>query len=63
MPTTTQMSEIVQKVRDQLKTAEADGIYLRVSNEKLDDDWLVTAWPARWQPPPDHHRPLGQAGE
>jgi hypothetical protein len=27
-------------VRDQLKAAEADGIYLKVSSEKLDDDWL-----------------------
>lgn len=40
MPTTTQVSDIVQKVRDQLKAAEAGGIHLKVSNEKLDDDWL-----------------------
>jgi hypothetical protein len=42
------VSEIVQKVRDQLKAAEAAGIHLQVSNEKLDDDWLyIEVVPAR----------------
>ncbi|HET6251533.1 MAG TPA: hypothetical protein VFE47_27865 [Tepidisphaeraceae bacterium] len=34
------MSDIIQKVQDQLTAAEADGIHLKISNERLDDDWL-----------------------
>ena len=43
MPNTQQISDIVQKVQDQLKIAEGDGIYLKVSGERLDDDWLYIA--------------------
>ena len=48
MPTTLQVSEIVQKVRDQLKTAESGGVYLKVDGERLDDDWLyIVVVPAK----------------
>jgi hypothetical protein len=40
MPTTLQVSEIVRKVQEQLKTSETEGVYLKVSGERLDDDWL-----------------------
>jgi predicted RNA polymerase sigma factor len=40
MPTTTQISDIVHKVRDELTAAEAEGIHPKVSGEKFDDDWL-----------------------
>jgi hypothetical protein len=40
MPTTTQVTEIVQKVRDRLGDGEKEGIHLKVVSEKLDDDWL-----------------------
>jgi len=35
-----QVSEIVDKVRTRLKDAESDGVYLKVVDERLDDDWL-----------------------
>jgi hypothetical protein len=40
MPTTQQVTSIVDKVRKYLADAERDGIYLTVSSESLDDDWL-----------------------
>ena len=40
MPTTQQVPGIVEKVRHRLADAERDGIYLKVSGEKLEDDWL-----------------------
>ena len=40
MPTTAQVTEIVDKVRHRLADAERDGIYLKVTRESLDDDWL-----------------------
>jgi hypothetical protein len=48
MPTTAQISPIVEKVRNRLAEAERDGIYLKVSGERLDDDWLyIAVIPAR----------------
>ena len=48
MPTTAQISPIVDKVRSRLAEAERDGIYLKVSGERLDDDWLyIAVIPAR----------------
>ena len=43
MPTTQRVSTIVDNVRNRLKEAEKDGIYLKVTGEKLDDDWLYIA--------------------
>ena len=40
MPTTQQVTDIVDKVKKRLAEAERDGIHLRVTGEKLDDDWL-----------------------
>lgn len=41
MPTTQQhATSIVSKVTQRLADAEKDGIYLKVSGEKLDGDWL-----------------------
>ena len=40
MPTVQQIDPIVQKIEQQLKAAEARGIHLKVSDSKLDDDWL-----------------------
>ena len=40
MPTTQQVSDIVEKVKKRLADAERDGIYLKYGGEKLDDDWL-----------------------
>ena len=40
MPTTQQVPGIVEKVRHSLADAERDGIYLKVSGKKLEDDWL-----------------------
>ncbi len=40
MPTTAQQDEIVDRVRKQLADAEAEGVYLKVSDFKLDDEWL-----------------------
>jgi len=48
MPTTQQVQDIVQKVRNRLADAEHEGIHLKVSSEKLDDGWLyVVVVPAR----------------
>jgi hypothetical protein len=48
MPTTQQVTSIVDKVRNYLADAERDGIYLKVSSESLDDDWLyIVVVPAR----------------
>jgi hypothetical protein len=40
MPTVQQVDPIVKKVENLLKEAEARGIHLKVSDSKLDDDWL-----------------------
>ena len=40
MPTLEQIDPIVKKVENLLKQAEANGIHLKVSDSKLDDDWL-----------------------
>jgi hypothetical protein len=48
MPTDTQQNEIVERVKVRLKHAEAEGVYLKVSGYKLDDDWLyIVVEPAR----------------
>ena len=43
MPTTAQVTDIVEKVRNLLADAERDGIYLQVSGDRLEDDWLYVA--------------------
>jgi hypothetical protein len=40
MPTTGQTSAIVDKVRMRLIDGEREGIYLKVTGDKLDDGWL-----------------------
>lgn len=41
MPTLQQVDHIVKKVEQQLaEAADAQGIHLKVSDSKLDDDWL-----------------------
>jgi len=40
MPTTQQITDIVEKVRKRLAEGERAGIHLKVVSEKLDDDWL-----------------------
>lgn len=40
MPTMEQTSAIVDKVRKRLAEGERDGIHLKVTGDKLDDDWL-----------------------
>ena len=41
MPTTPQAAtDIVNKVKKRLADAEKEGIYLKVTSDKLDDDWL-----------------------
>ena len=48
MPSAEQVSEIVEKVKHRLAEAEQDGIYLKVSGEKLDDGWLyIVVVPSR----------------
>lgn len=49
MPTTQQeVSGIVNRVKTRLAQAEAEGIYLRLVGQKLDDDWLyLVVVPAR----------------
>lgn len=48
MPNTQQVTDIVEKVKKRLGEAERDGIYLKVSGEKLDDDWLyIVVVPSR----------------
>ena len=40
MPTTQQITDIVETVRKRLAEGEREGIHLKVVREKLDDDWL-----------------------
>ena len=48
MPTTEETSAIVDQVRKRLVEGEGQGIYLKVSGEKLDDDWLyIVVVPAK----------------
>jgi len=48
MPTTEQVTPIVDKVRRYLADAEDKGVYLKVSSESLDDGWLyIVVVPSR----------------
>jgi hypothetical protein len=49
MPTTQQQAtDIVNEVRQRLVDAEREGVYLKVTDEKLDDDWLyIVVVPSR----------------
>jgi hypothetical protein len=49
MPTTQQQAtDIVNEVRQRLADAERDGVYLHVTGQKLDDDWLyIVVVPSR----------------
>jgi hypothetical protein len=48
MPTTAQQSEIVDRVKARLAHAEGEGVYLKVSGYKLDDEWLyIVVEPAK----------------
>jgi hypothetical protein len=49
MPTTQQHAvDIVNKVRDRLAEAEREGVFLKVTGEKLDGDWLyIVVVPSR----------------
>ena len=48
MPTTQQITDIVEQVRQRLADAERDNIFLRVTGYKPDDDWLyITVEPSR----------------
>ena len=49
MPTTQQeVAAIVSKVKDRLKEAERENVFLKVDREKLDDDWLyIVVVPSR----------------
>jgi hypothetical protein len=49
MPTVTQTADIVQKVESRLADAEREeGIALKVSGHKLEDDWLyIVVVPSR----------------
>jgi len=40
MPTTQQITPIIEKVRQRLVEGEREGIHLKVVSQKLDDDWL-----------------------
>jgi hypothetical protein len=40
MPTTQQVTDIIDKVKNRLADAERQGVYLKVASESLDDDWL-----------------------
>ena len=40
MLTMQQVPEIVKKVERRLADAEREGVYLRVADERLEDDWL-----------------------
>ncbi len=40
MPTTQRVTDIVKKVKKRLAKAEREGIHLKVTGQKLDDDWL-----------------------
>ncbi len=48
MPTTQQITDIVEQVRQRLATAERDHIFLKITGYKQDDDWLyITVEPSR----------------
>ena len=48
MPTTTQQSEIVERVKTRLAEAQRRGVHLKVTEYKLDDDWLyIVVEPAK----------------
>ena len=43
MPTTQQVPDIVAQVTRRLAEAEREGIHLKVTGQKLDDEWLYIA--------------------
>ena len=48
MPMAQKVSDIVEKVKRRLAEGEQNGVYLKVSGEKLDDDWLyIVVVPSR----------------
>ena len=49
MPTTQQqVTDIVNEVRQRLADAERQGVFLKVTGNKLDDDWLyIVVVPSR----------------
>jgi len=48
MPTSAQQSEIVERVKARLADAQRDGVHLKLSGSKLDDDWLyIVVEPAK----------------
>lgn len=49
MPTTQQeVAAIVSKVKNRLKEAERENVFLKVDREKLDDEWLyIVVVPSR----------------
>jgi hypothetical protein len=48
MPAAHQINEIVDKVKKRLEEAERNGIFLKISGEKLDDEWLyIVVTPSR----------------
>ena len=48
MPTAQQVTAIIEKVRRRLAGAERDGVHLKVTGERLDDDWLsIVVVPSR----------------
>jgi hypothetical protein len=48
MPTAAEQSEIVDRVKARLAEAEREGVYLKVSRYKLDDEWLyIVVEPAK----------------
>jgi hypothetical protein len=49
MPSTQQeAADIVKKVKERLVNAEEEGIFLEVTGDKLDDDWLyIVVVPSR----------------
>jgi hypothetical protein len=48
MPATQKVTDIVNKVKQRLVDGEQEGIYLKVTGHKLDDDWLyIVVVPSR----------------
>jgi hypothetical protein len=62
MPTQEQVPEIVKEVRRRLEDMAQQGVYLEVTGEKLEDDWLyVVVAPARpGMRASDHARVMSQ---
>jgi hypothetical protein len=48
MPTTQQVTDIVDRVRRRLIDAEPDGVFLKVAGERIEDDWrYIVVVPSR----------------